>query len=255
MKEEEYNKRIIVGLLVVSIILLGLLPVATAAPQTTVSIPDASANTSETVTVPISMTNVTNLGAATIWLSYDNSVVIAESVSDGDLGSIIAGIDNTAGMTKMSWFSATGMTGDFVFAYVTLNATGSADETSELNLTVKKLVDTGNNPIAHTVDEGMFRASGLQPTPTLTPSSTVSPTLTSMPEGTLTPSPSPAPASPTPPVEETPAPTATPLTSTPVTTTPIPVPATPTPEEPGFEAVFVIVGLLAIAYWVLRGKK
>lgn len=66
MKEEEYNKRIIVGLLVVSIILPGLLPMATAAPQTTVSIPDASANNSETVTVPISMTNVTNLGAATI---------------------------------------------------------------------------------------------------------------------------------------------------------------------------------------------
>jgi len=54
--------------------------------------------------------------------SYDNSVVIAESVSDGDLGSIMSGINNTAGVTKMSWFSATGMTGDFVFAYVTLNA-------------------------------------------------------------------------------------------------------------------------------------
>ena len=30
---------------------------------------------------------------------------------------------------------------------------------------------------------------------------------------------------------------------------------TPTPEEPGFEAVFAIAGLLAIAYLVLRKKE
>jgi len=30
---------------------------------------------------------------------------------------------------------------------------------------------------------------------------------------------------------------------------------TPTPEEPGFEAVFAIAGLLAVAYLVLRIKK
>ncbi|MBU4445411.1 PGF-CTERM sorting domain-containing protein [bacterium] len=34
-----------------------------------------------------------------------------------------------------------------------------------------------------------------------------------------------------------------------------PVPATPTPKEPGFEAVFAIAGLLAVAYLVLRQKK
>lgn len=130
-------------------------------------------------------------------------------MSDGDLGSIMSGINNTAGVTKMSWFSATGMTGDFVFAYVTLNATGSADETSELNLTVKKLVDTGNNPIAHTVDEGMFTVSGGPLTPTPTPSPTVSLTLTHTPESTLTPSP----------------PTTAPTVA-------------PTEEVPGFEAVF-----------------
>lgn len=132
------------------------------------------AKTGEPVTVPINITNVTNLGATTIWLSYNKSAVIVDSVSDGNLGSIIAGIDNTEGVTKMSWFSATGKTGDFVFAYITLNATGSADDTSKLNLTVKKLVDTGNNPITHTVNDGMFRVSGGPLTPTPTPSPTVS---------------------------------------------------------------------------------
>ncbi len=53
-------------------------------------------------------------------------------------------------------------------------------------------------------------------------------------------------------VKVTPTPTATP-TPTP-TATPSPTP-TPTPEEPGFEAVFAIAGLLATAYLVLRRKK
>ena len=117
---------------------------------------DASANTGETVTVPIDITSATDLGAATIWLSYNKDVVIVDGVSDGNLGSITVGIDNTAGVTKMSWFSATGKTGDFVFAYITLKAVGSAEETSILDLDVRKLVDTDDNPITHAVDDGMF---------------------------------------------------------------------------------------------------
>jgi PGF-CTERM protein len=59
----------------------------------------------------------------------------------------------------------------------------------------------------------------------------------------------------------TPAPTATPTPTVPATPTPAtptpatPTPATPTPEEPGFEAVFAIAGLLALAYLVLRIRK
>ncbi|MDI6886381.1 MAG: choice-of-anchor D domain-containing protein, partial [archaeon] len=121
-----------------------------------VSISDASANTGETVTVPINITDVTNLGAASIWLSYDKDVVIVDSVSDGDLGSVTSAIDNTAGVTKMIWFSATGKTGDFVFAYATLKAVGSAGQTSPLDLDVKKLSDASGNPIPHTVKDGVF---------------------------------------------------------------------------------------------------
>ena len=379
MKKEKkcINKELVVDLLVVAIILSGLIPIVTVtAQQTVVSIPDASAKTGETVTVPINITNAAGLGAATIWLSYDKDVVIVNSVSDGNLGSIIAG--NTSGVTKMSWFSATGKTGDFVFAYVTLNATGSAEDTSELNLTVKKLVDTGNNPIAHTVDEGMFTVgevtltsvtvesktvaegenttinvtlsdtpaagvgaygfnitfdpfvvqvkevtnlpgfgipnwnndtgwvvlggavypgvgdgifgtitfeaigaggtsttlamtvddlkdednnpitytvtdglvtvSGPQPTPTSTPSPTPSPTLTPEVTPTLTPSET---ETPSPSLSPTSMPAVTP-TATP-TVTPAPSP-TPTPTPPGFEAVFAIAGLLAVAYLVLRRR-
>jgi|Deesub1362A_J573_1020465.scaffolds.fasta_scaffold04154_3 PGF-CTERM protein len=41
----------------------------------------------------------------------------------------------------------------------------------------------------------------------------------------------------------------------PTATTPAPTTPTPTPKQPGFEAVFAIVGLLAVAYLVLRQRK
>jgi len=67
------------------------------------------------------------------------------------------------------------------------------------------------------------------PTPTPTPVPTPTPTPIVTPTATLT----------MPPVSPTPTPTATP---------------TPTPTPPGFEAVFAIAGLLAVAYLVLRRK-
>ena len=64
------------------------------------------------------------------------------------------------------------------------------------------------------------------------------------------------PPTPTPSPTPTPKPTATPTIPPPITPTPSPTPTpTPTPEPPGFEAVFAIAGLLAIAYLVLRRKK
>jgi len=65
-----------------------------------------------------------------------------------------------------------------------------------------------------------------------------------------------APVTPTPVVSPTPTPVVSP-TPPPVTPTPspTPAPATPTPKPPGFEAVFAIAGLLAIAYLVLRRRK
>jgi len=65
-------------------------------------------------------------------------------------------------------------------------------------------------------------------------------------------------AAPTPTAPPPAGPTATPQATLPPpdppTATPTAAP-TPTPEEPGFEAVFAIAGLLAVAYLVLRIKK
>ncbi len=58
---------------------------------------------------------------------------------------------------------------------------------------------------------------------------------------------------PTPPLPPTPEITPTPTTAK-VTSTPTPTPVT-TPKSPGFEAIFAVAGLLAIAYAALRRRK
>jgi hypothetical protein len=88
--------------------------------ETEVSIEDASAPQGGTVTVPINIVDVENMCGANIWLNYNKDVVIVDSVSDGDLVPLTHNIDNTAGVTKMTWDTTSGMTGGFVFAYVTL---------------------------------------------------------------------------------------------------------------------------------------
>jgi PGF-CTERM protein len=96
------------------------------------------------------------------------------------------------------------------------------------------------------------------PTPKPTPTATPKPTPTPTPEPTPTPiviKPKPVPTTPTP--TPTPKPTPTPAPTpapTPKPTTPAPTP-TPTPTQPGFEAVFAIAGLLAVAYLVLRQRR
>jgi hypothetical protein len=123
-----------------------------------VSIPDAAVgNTSVNTTVPINITGVSELASATIWLHYNSSVVWVTNVTAGNLGGTITySMNNATGLTKMAWFSATGKTGDFVFAYVTLKAVGSRGETSPLNLDVQVLTDTAGDDIACCVDDGVF---------------------------------------------------------------------------------------------------
>ena len=106
------------------------------------------------------------------------------------------------------------------------------------------------------------------PTPSPSPSPTPTPTETSTSSDTSTPSPSP---SPSPSTSPSPTPTATAMptttlapTATPAVTSPTPAPATPSPSPsptpsqrwiPGFEAVFAIAGLLAVAYLALRKRR
>jgi len=154
------SKKVATGLIATLIVVAMMSSHLVLASSTVVSIPNASADTGGTKTVPIVITDVTDLGAATIWLSYNKDVVEVDSVAVGDLGSITYGINNANGVTKMSWASATGYTGTYVFAYIALHAVGSVCETSLLDLDVKELADTSANPIVHTVADGEFHVTG-----------------------------------------------------------------------------------------------
>ena len=124
----------------------------------TISIPNASTCDGEIVTLPINITNITDLGAAKIWLSYDKDVVMVTGVSDGDLGPINYSINNSNGTTEMAWFSAYGMTGDFTYAYVTLEVVNCDPcQKSPLDLAVKELLDSDNQPIVYTVSNGTYK--------------------------------------------------------------------------------------------------
>jgi hypothetical protein len=159
------------GLLAVLALLIIVCPMAarayvSASPGTEVSIPDASANSGHSVTVAISVTNVTLLGGATIFLHYTPGVVHVTSVAEGNLGgTFLSTIDNVTGITNMTWFSATGMNGNFTFANVTLYAVGSPGDTSPLNLEVITLANVTGAPIIHTTDNGTFTITGVPPTP------------------------------------------------------------------------------------------
>jgi len=172
------------GLSAVLALLLVACPLVVLAADTAVSIPDASAEQGTEVTVPITITDITNLGAIDIRLHYDNSVVEVSNVADGDLGTITYAIDNPNGVTLMNWFSATGETGDFTFANVTLRAVGAGGAASSLELEVEDMVNIAGDPISHSVDEGIFTA-GVTGQYTLTISSAAGGSVTTPGEGTF----------------------------------------------------------------------
>ncbi len=150
-------------LVLLLVLLISPAPVGAATPQ--VSIPDARIKPGDTTTLPIQISGVNNLGTATIWLSYHKEVVRVEQVANGDMGSVIYAVYPDAGVTKMTWFNAYGVSGDKVLAYVTLHAVGTSGTTSPLDLDVKEFVDTSFNSIIPLVTDATFTIAGVSPAP------------------------------------------------------------------------------------------
>jgi len=154
------------GLLAVLALLIIACPMAArayanASPDTVVSIPDATVNGGDIVTLAITINDVTNLSAADIWLAYDKDVVTVDSIADGNLGGTLTpSIDNTNGVAKMNWFSTTAQTGSFTFASVTLHA-GATTGSCTLDLQVQELTDKLLQPIPYTANDGTFTVSGV----------------------------------------------------------------------------------------------
>lgn len=149
--------------LIAVLVLLG--PALVHAQGTVVSIPDGTLEPGEEVTLALNITDITDVGAINIWLSYNPSVVTIPDggIAAGDMGVLAASsIDNTNGVAKLVWLDAYGKTGSFVFANVTFKA-GATAGSCTLDIQVQELVDTSLGSIAYSEDDGVFAVNAPPP--------------------------------------------------------------------------------------------
>ena len=145
----------------------------------TVSIGSTGAIPGASVTEPILISDVTNLGGGTIQVSYNSSVVHVTGVTNGSgnaLTVIAWRVDNSTnpGSVRISAYSALefGQTGNVIFADVTYEAVGIIGETSPLGITVDSLFDISYTDIAYSVTNGSFRVKDTIPPVVTNPSAT-----------------------------------------------------------------------------------
>jgi hypothetical protein len=129
---------------------------ATAPSFTTVSIKNVTLAPGESTTVPIMVNNVDNLGGCWINLTYNASVVHVSGVLQGDMDYLTYNIDNGTGWMTANALNNSGLNGDVVFTNIELTAVGIKGEETLLDITLNQLIDTGFDPIGHTVIDGTF---------------------------------------------------------------------------------------------------
>ena len=151
-------KKILVFIILACIVTMGF---TNASPNAVVSIPDAIVSSEEQITLTINITNITNVGAITIFLDYDPAIVSVYDIenipkdSPSWMGPLAAfSFNNSEGIAKMTWFCAEGKTGDFSFANIILKAKDCG--ISPLNLEVITIVDIRGEPVDYSVDNGTF---------------------------------------------------------------------------------------------------
>ncbi|MCK5920297.1 MAG: IPT/TIG domain-containing protein, partial [Methylococcales bacterium] len=124
-----------------------------------VSMPaDVTGDFGALVEIPLSIANVSGLRAAQITLTYDSSILDAQS---GRLGELVAGwgyVVNTAtaGQVIISMAKETTVTGSGTLAYLTFNVVGAPSDSTALTLSSVSLND---GAISATTSHGLFTAN------------------------------------------------------------------------------------------------
>ena len=152
------------GLLTAAMIALSVSAMAhvCTAEAVSVSISDVTCELHESVIVPIMLSGVTNYGTGTINITYNPGVVHVTDVAGTHQSTLITpNIDNTAGIVRISAWNTGGVSGDVLFANVTLKSVGPCQ--SPLRLDIRKLVDTDMSSILTTVANGSFTTIGQCP--------------------------------------------------------------------------------------------
>jgi parallel beta-helix repeat protein len=130
---------------------------APAGPLTIISIESVAAGRGESVTVPITVFNVVDMGGCEITFAYDPTVVYVTDVARGDLNySFTYNINNGSGWMRANALDAYGQSGNVTFAYLTLAAVGNKSDTSEMEFEDSRLLDASYTNITHIRDNGTF---------------------------------------------------------------------------------------------------
>ena len=143
---------------------------------TTVSIADITADPGDVVTVPIRIDGIEDYGTATIKLEYDSSVIFVEDITGSSDSTITAKniynpdpgqaeTEGTQGYASISAWNIDGVSGNIVFANVTIKAVGNSGGSTTLTLTVDTLQDTSKEvPVDDiSISSGSFTITGQAP--------------------------------------------------------------------------------------------
>ena len=153
-------KKIWMAMLIV--LSLGLL--MSAASAQTVNIADGGADTGNTTTVTITADAVTDLANFDITVTYNPAVVIVtDAANDAAFGVAVNNLENAAdGWVRIASLNfGAGQTGDgILLSTLTLDAVGTADQTSDLTLTINELKNSSEGDITATMDDGLFTVTG-----------------------------------------------------------------------------------------------
>ena len=164
---------------------------------------------SDTVRLEVQNVDAPGIGAVTVDLRYDNTVVDATAcVKDpgSPLDSALCKPDYQPDKVRMSGLSPAGASGNIPLADITFQAIGQVGECSSLEVQVETFTDPSGTPIARTVHNGQFCIAAPSPSPSPTGTGTATVTATPTPTPTRTPTPTPT-RTPTPTPTSPPGPT------------------------------------------------
>ena len=148
------NKQIIIA------ITLCMMFVGFASADATIGIDSGSGD----VTLPLYVTNGTNVGSMHFNMTYDPNVVTVTGVADGNADNMLANLEHADdGYVRIIAYqsSSPGLTGDFNVAYVTFKSIGNS-VTCPVNIDVVTFKDSTpvGNKMAYTVSNATYTAVG-----------------------------------------------------------------------------------------------
>ncbi len=110
------------------------------------------------ITAPIRITEVEDLAAATVKVSYDPAAVTVTEIDAGVPGSFTPNLYYTSdGWVKMVWYQVEGeQNGDVTFATLTISPSGRYGAYSDLEIEVETLSDTAYQTIDADIIDGFF---------------------------------------------------------------------------------------------------